>query len=233
MFLYLEIVDFAIMRHTVVIAIIAILAAMLLPALSAAREGARANNCRGNLKNLGNATVLYTDSCDGWLPHAAAKIQGSTNYRYWPTCLAEGLDAQGRWDHTWYDAPQSTKVYFQCPTSISSGDAKSDRSGGVVYKHLTYQFNTLIGNEAAGTPTKPRMLHKMALPSGALMITENDHYPDWKFSLNPAYSADTYFGAPHGKNMNCLYTDGHVESVVDGAYDTAEAQTGIREALGD
>lgn len=63
-------VAFTLVELLVVIAIIALLAAMLFPVLSQAREGVRKATCLSNLSQIGLATMMYTQDYDERFPAA-------------------------------------------------------------------------------------------------------------------------------------------------------------------
>jgi len=99
-------------------AIISILASMLLPALSSAKEKARTIHCLSNLKQIGIALIAYSDDCQQRLIPAEYNPRKGAQYEDgWPTILYNQKYLPAPTSSGYYKIHESGSV-FRCPSGL-------------------------------------------------------------------------------------------------------------------
>jgi prepilin-type N-terminal cleavage/methylation domain-containing protein/prepilin-type processing-associated H-X9-DG protein len=114
---------FTLIELLVVIAIIALLAAILFPVFSRARENARRASCQSNLKQIGLGMLQYSQDYDERLAPARQVKSAAGD---WP------LDNRGGWAGQIYPYIKSTQV-FRCPSDNRAYNMSYGYNGAIAY----------------------------------------------------------------------------------------------------
>jgi len=195
---------FTLIELLVVIAIIAILAALLLPALSQAKESARGAACASNLRQLGIAVHLYADESEDRFPAiwdagvGNGQNSGADGWMYFMS-----FGAPTRFDPSrgsLYRFAENAKV-FECPSDRAlSGDSYA-MNARLSKTTATAGFHEGIAVSAVSAASSTFLFLEEAAPQTVNGDSTNDSYHDPR--------NDRVTGR-HRSGANFAFADGHV-----------------------
>jgi prepilin-type processing-associated H-X9-DG protein/prepilin-type N-terminal cleavage/methylation domain-containing protein len=184
---------FTLIELLVVVAIIAILAAMLLPALRGAREQAKTAKCQSNLKQIGLAIMLYVQDHNDYLPQ-----QSPWNSPPAPTVYATRLMG---YLHLNNYLPDKAVIY--CPSDPLQ---KPPYHALYTYANESYGYN-FLGLKTYWFET-PVRITEVRDPSQTYLMADNSDDPAW--AGDGFYQSITVNARRHKNGLNVLWVDGHV-----------------------
>lgn len=176
----------------VTIAIIAILAAMLLPALSAARKKAQTVQCQSNLRQISITTFMYCQDNNDYLPYAWYNDSDAAdnNFLSLLTPLLYHVEFDGYGDF-------ESKVY-SCPKRMT------EPLVGPNPMRISYGMNA---NNSIDFPD-PRTRRTAAVPNPAATLLVSDIA--FAYNHPPIERLDPdQVGYKHDARANLVFFDGH------------------------
>ena len=177
--------NFTLIELLIVIAIIAILAAILLPALNKARVRATAIECRSWLAQIGKAFHMYADDYRGFFPRTG--FDGSNKAQWYFMLVGNGFPII---------RPYFEKSFTYCPDK-SSPTEDLRRYGG------NYQNSDTFDTK------------KCYHPSKRAIIFDWNQFRNLRASnqWDPVWDTEALDIFRHLRRMNVLYCDGHVNDL--------------------
>lgn len=205
---------FTLIELLVVIAIIAILAAILFPVFSSARESARKAACQSNIKQIGTALMMYAQDWDEKFPPNRNWNSVTGRHITWRYAIMPYLKNRQIWvcpsaRHSWNEF-----VWWANGGGDPGVDADVDmtivdfQNGVDPQQHgANYCYN---GNFF----TPARSQAEIESPAQLIMVLEtHDYWPDlgtWTLGWpNPNNPVGPY--PAHSNGMNFCFADGHVK----------------------
>ena len=196
---------FTLIELLVVIAIISILASMLLPALSAARERARASRCTAQQKQIVMAVLLYANDSRDYIPPMIEKGRTTPEvlgYAFWTDEPYSAFDAilnfgyfGGTYSGDTKEAEDFYEKYYKCPSDSEHFRKTEDNDHN---RYLSYIYFAGKGN----TKLPGRLIVGRDDP-GVTILT------DLCLRVNDEDDLVKDFVA-HVSNINVGYLGGHV-----------------------